>query len=131
VAACYDAQRGQLFGAAYEREERAPEVKQIIEEVVIAPEEFVELVDSQASARAVTWITLDPSMIEKEERLLHRIARGDRMVQSPRELASSIGKLAQERAARREFSDPMALDANYVRRSDAEIFWKGTSAGVR
>ncbi len=26
------------------------------------------------------------------------------------------------------FTDVLALDANYVRRSDAEIFWKGTAA---
>jgi tRNA threonylcarbamoyladenosine biosynthesis protein TsaB len=131
VAACYDAQRGQLFGAAFEVAEAGIEPKRIIEEVVIGPDDFVELVDSQAGSRSVTWISLDPHMIERQESLLHRIPGGDRLVQCTAELASSIGALAQERAARGEFSDPMGLDANYVRRSDAEIFWKGTSAGVR
>jgi hypothetical protein len=27
-------------------------------------------------------------------------------------------------AATREWLDPAALDANYVRRADAELFWK-------
>jgi len=43
----------------------------------------------------------------------------------------TIGTIAEERAKAGEFSDPLALDANYVRRSDAEIFWKGPSTRVR
>jgi hypothetical protein len=40
-------------------------------------------------------------------------------------LAPVIGRLGFERARRGEFVDPLLLDANYVRRSDAELFWKG------
>jgi hypothetical protein len=36
-----------------------------------------------------------------------------------------IGALAFERARRGETVDALALDANYVRRSDAELSWKG------
>jgi hypothetical protein len=32
--------------------------------------------------------------------------------------------LAATRLLRGEAGDPAALDANYVRRSDAELFWK-------
>ena len=130
IAACYDAQRGQLFGAAYAVDDG--ELQTILEERVIAPGEFLELVDSRAGKRAVTWISLDPELVEKQEGLLQRKRNsGDRVEQCPLELAPSIALLAEESAARGEFSDPVALDANYVRRSDAEIFWKGTSAGVR
>lgn len=38
---------------------------------------------------------------------------------TPRELAGAIARLAPAEAR-----DPAALDANYVRRSDAELFWK-------
>ena len=38
----------------------------------------------------------------------------------PRALAGAIGKIA----ALREGEMPEAIDANYVRRSDAELFWK-------
>ena len=41
-------------------------------------------------------------------------------VTAPRELAAMVARIA----AGREWSDPAALDANYVRRSDAELFWK-------
>jgi tRNA threonylcarbamoyladenosine biosynthesis protein TsaB len=39
---------------------------------------------------------------------------------APRGLAAAIARLA----ARAEPQDPAALDANYVRRSDAELLWK-------
>ncbi|MBI5083541.1 MAG: hypothetical protein HZB13_02955, partial [Acidobacteria bacterium] len=38
---------------------------------------------------------------------------------TPQALAGIIGRLAAER-----LTDPVALDANYVRRSDAELNWK-------
>jgi hypothetical protein len=40
------------------------------------------------------------------------------------DLACSIAELAEQRARLDQFTDPLLLDANYVRRSDAEIFWK-------
>lgn len=40
----------------------------------------------------------------------------------PRALAGAIARIAHRRFLRGETSDPAALDANYVRRSDAELF---------
>jgi tRNA threonylcarbamoyladenosine biosynthesis protein TsaB len=40
-------------------------------------------------------------------------------------LAPVIGRIAVGRAERGETADALTLDANYVRRSDAELFWKG------
>jgi tRNA threonylcarbamoyladenosine biosynthesis protein TsaB len=42
------------------------------------------------------------------------------LITAPLELAIAIGSIA----ARREAQSPSAIDANYVRRSDAELFWK-------
>lgn len=39
-------------------------------------------------------------------------------------LAAVIGRIALARWQRGEAGDPASLDANYVRRSDAELFWK-------
>ena len=47
-----------------------------------------------------------------------------RLIPAPESLASRIAEIAACRLARGEASDPAALDANYVRRSDAELFWK-------
>jgi tRNA threonylcarbamoyladenosine biosynthesis protein TsaB len=41
----------------------------------------------------------------------------------PRALAGAIGRIAEERFLAGMGADPAALDASYVRRSDAELFW--------
>jgi tRNA threonylcarbamoyladenosine biosynthesis protein TsaB len=47
-----------------------------------------------------------------------------RVVSAPRSLAAAIARIAVRRYHRGQALDPAALDANYVRRSDAELFWK-------
>jgi hypothetical protein len=59
------------------------------------------------------------------------VEKGDSVQICKSELATNIGALAEEFASRGQFSDPLALEANYVRRSDAEIFWKGPASHVR
>jgi tRNA threonylcarbamoyladenosine biosynthesis protein TsaB len=49
---------------------------------------------------------------------------GASIVTAPHALAGAIARIAFERLLRGEAVDPAALDANYVRRSDAELFWK-------
>ena len=46
------------------------------------------------------------------------------MILSSDGLAAGAAELGEERAREGKFTDPLLLDANYVRRSDAEIFWK-------
>lgn len=41
-------------------------------------------------------------------------------IEAPRALAAAVARCAESS----EWADPAALDANYVRRSDAELFWK-------
>ena len=42
----------------------------------------------------------------------------------PRALAGAIAGIALERLREGRAGDPAAVDANYVRRSDAELLWK-------
>jgi tRNA threonylcarbamoyladenosine biosynthesis protein TsaB len=42
---------------------------------------------------------------------------------APRAQASAIASIARRRYGAGDVQDPAAIDANYVRRSDAEIFW--------
>jgi len=46
------------------------------------------------------------------------------LVTAPRALAGAIARIALAAFEGGEAADPAALDANYVRRSDAELFWK-------
>jgi tRNA threonylcarbamoyladenosine biosynthesis protein TsaB len=45
-------------------------------------------------------------------------------VAAPRALAAAIGHIAWDDFTVGRSSDPAEIDANYVRRSDAELFWK-------
>ena len=122
-AAFYDAQRGQVFGALYRREgEHAVRVE---DEMVISPTEFLEWVTVRAGEEAVRWFSLDPELITNLSGWSARAATGDAILRCQTTLAPAIGRLGANRAAGGLLSDPLALDANYVRRSDAEIFWKG------
>jgi tRNA threonylcarbamoyladenosine biosynthesis protein TsaB len=51
--------------------------------------------------------------------------RDARRTTAPRAQAAAIARIAWRRWQTGEAADPAALDANYVRRSDAELLWKG------
>jgi tRNA threonylcarbamoyladenosine biosynthesis protein TsaB len=129
VAASYDAQRGQIFAGLYRWVDGVAEA--VESEMVISPEGFVAFVEEHAGENAVRWVTLDPQLITSAQDWGTRERRGDRLIECPADVASLIGELAEERAKRGQFTDPLELDADYVRRSDAEIFWKGPASGVR
>jgi len=123
VAASFDAQRGQVFGGLYKREDKAG-WNRIEEEMVIAPEGFVEWVKRRVSGERVEWITLDPQLFGDLPGWKERTASAESMRLSSDGLAAGVAELGEERAQEGKFTDVLLLDANYVRRSDAEIYWK-------
>jgi hypothetical protein len=50
--------------------------------------------------------------------------------QVPRLVAPAIAKIAAQLAAQNRLTDALSLDANYIRRPDAEVKWKGYSRPV-
>jgi tRNA threonylcarbamoyladenosine biosynthesis protein TsaB len=70
-----------------------------------------------------------PEMVAPLETFKARIAgySGVEWVQAPRALAGVIARIAIRRviAGSGHAFDPAAIEANYVRRSDAELLWKG------
>jgi hypothetical protein len=46
------------------------------------------------------------------------------IIQDSRELAGAIARIAGARFQAGLGQDPADIDANYVRRSDAELFWR-------
>jgi tRNA threonylcarbamoyladenosine biosynthesis protein TsaB len=129
LAACFDAHRGQMFGGLFRRAPSGIEV--IAPEEVLAPEGFLARVSMACAANPVSWVAVDTSLITRQRGWQERIALGDTLVCPAEVLADSVGELAEGRAERKEFSDPVTLDANYVRRSDAELFWGGNTKHVR
>jgi len=123
VAASFDAQRGQVFAGLYKRE--GEESWSLIEdEMVIAPDEFVKWVGQHARGVGVRWITLDTELIADVPSWKERAACGETLIRCADGLAAGVAELGEEKARMGKFTDPLMLDANYVRRSDAEIFWK-------
>jgi tRNA threonylcarbamoyladenosine biosynthesis protein TsaB len=122
IASCYDAQRGHVFGALFQNENGT--LTPVDSELVVSPEQFLEVVQSRCGAAPVHWISLDPDQITQSPQWKDRERAGDSMFPCRPDLARSIAELAEQRARLNQFTDTLLLDANYVRRSDAEIFWK-------
>jgi tRNA threonylcarbamoyladenosine biosynthesis protein TsaB len=127
IAVTYDAHRGQVFAGLYRRE--AARLSLLGAEMVIAPADFLAYVISESGGASVQWLSLDPDLFTGLSDWKSRKG-GSTMESLPAELADSIGEIAEERAARGEFTDVLQLDANYVRRADAEILWKGPAYRV-
>ena len=98
-AAVMDARRGEVYGAVYDA--------------------AGELVVPETVAPLSTWLaTLPAGEMEFVTQGFPLEVADARIVIAPEALAAAIGRLAGEGG------DPAALDANYVRRSDAELLWK-------
>jgi len=95
-----DARRGDVYGAVYDDAGR-----------VVVPETV---------GKIATWVAgLPPGVEFVAAEFAEGIPETPR-VTAPRELAAMVARIAAER----EWLDPAGLDANYVRRADAELFWK-------
>ena len=112
-----DARRGQVYFGFYGRE--GERLVRKGEDRVGTPEEFL----AALKERPGTIVTPDPGL---GTLLTSRSNGGSNAFDEVScVLAPVIARIAIGRAERGETSDALTLDANYVRRSDAELFWKG------
>ena len=105
-ATLIDARREEIYGAVYDRNLRlcSPEVVMKFEDWIrVLPGDNIEL------------ILTNPE----------HFPCGLRSVAAPQALAAAIGRIAERRFGAGETLDPSQVDANYVRRSDAELLWRG------
>lgn len=102
-AALIDARRGEVYGAVYDENGML-----LGEEVVM---KFPE------------WLATLPAgpieFLSPNAPLFAPLVNGPH-TEVPRALAAAIGRIASTATV----CDPLQIDANYVRRSDAELFWK-------
>lgn len=132
VAAVMDARRGQIFGSVFvamDEAERGGPAKdglrlldRIGEEVVATADEFFEFVQINLAGRRLVIACTSPELVRLtiERRGLHDC--GIEIVSSV--LAPVIGRIGYTKALRGEVVDALQLDANYIRRSDAEMNWR-------
>ena len=125
VAAFADAHRDQVFGGLYWREGTG--LRLVEQEMVAAPAEFLHWVDAHSANRPVGWISPDPDKVRALEEWQRRAKDGLRIELSSSVLAPMIGKIGLRRAREGRLVDALALDAEYIRRPDAETLWKGVT----
>jgi tRNA threonylcarbamoyladenosine biosynthesis protein TsaB len=125
VAAFADGRRSQLFAALYRRQ--GEELQRVEEEMVIAPEKFVAWVSEVAGSSRVAWISSEPRLVTETPAWAKRQAAGESTQAVSPFLAPAIGRLGYRLALENRLTDALSLDANYVRRTDAEVLWKDES----
>jgi tRNA threonylcarbamoyladenosine biosynthesis protein TsaB len=122
VAPFLDARRGQIFGAICQRiPGDGMGLALASDESILSLDEFLELVKGK-SPQLVQLVSPTPEVLPTS--LLSEVLPGARIVQVSAALAPAIGRLGFQRAKRGDLVDSLRLDANYVRRSDAESAWK-------
>ena len=99
-AVSLDARRGEIYGAVYN--------------------DRLESVCAEAVMKLEFWLESLPRGEIEFIAGNYSAAFPGPLITAPKTLAAAIGKIA----ARAVPSDPADIDANYVRRSDAELFWK-------
>ncbi|MGA9882544.1 MAG: tRNA (adenosine(37)-N6)-threonylcarbamoyltransferase complex dimerization subunit type 1 TsaB [Candidatus Acidiferrales bacterium] len=132
IASVMDARRNELYWGFYRRRDTDDGTRLVQEnhEMVGSREEFVRAITSREGAEEVAIATptadaLSGILPQLENRdVVRRTISLDRV--SPF-LASEIGRLGWLRAREDQVVDALTLDANYIRRSDAELHWKGSS----
>lgn len=120
VAAVMDARRGQIYGGLYRR--AAAGLVREGDDVVMLLDEFLAELPPGAEAD-VTFATPQPALLAGALPATRFAGRPVEQVSDV--LAPVVARLALERARRGELLDALTLDAHYVRRSDAELLWKG------
>ncbi len=124
LAPVMDARGGKFFGAIFRCLDKSTSQLQLLgEEVVLTSQEFFPWVARETGGELPLF--LSPSVAAVGSALAASILAGSPLEEVSGELAPFIGRLGYARALRGELVDPLSLEANYVRRSDAEVNWRG------
>ena len=123
-----DARRGQLYFGLYRRAAGGAPGESLLvldgEEYMMTPSEFFEAVRERAAGVEFAIVTPQPELFPAEA-MQNQIAKLKAVVEPASSvLAPFIGQLGLRCAQRGELADPLTLDANYVRRTDAQLHWK-------
>jgi tRNA threonylcarbamoyladenosine biosynthesis protein TsaB len=108
-----DARRGEIYGAVYDA---AGNLMQ--EEVVMRFPDWLH----QLPQAAIEFLSPDLPLFKQALRATpweHAV-----LTETPRHLAAAVARIAANDFLAGRAQDPLWVDANYVRRSDAELFWK-------
>jgi tRNA threonylcarbamoyladenosine biosynthesis protein TsaB len=123
LVAASDARRGEIYFGVYRRGNSSLALEG--EECVSRPEEFLQVIRARPGSAEFAIVSPSPEMligalsrIEMERLPLPRVERVSSV------LAPAIGQLGYLRAKAGNVADALTLDANYIRRTDAEVHAK-------
>ena len=100
-AVVIDARRGEIYGAVYDSQ--------------------LQLVQQEVVTTLADWKARLP---EGDVELISNGLAVDGATLAPKAIARAIGSIAMKRLQEGAMQDPADVDANYVRRSDAELKWR-------
>jgi len=123
VVPVLDAHRGQIYFGVYRRAHVSNGQRDLIlegDECVMTAHEFFDSLRERAVGD-ISIATPAPALVSRVE---SRNETPLRIEHVSAILAPHVGRLGYQRAKRGELVDSLRLDANYVRRSDAELHWK-------
>jgi len=112
-AAVLDARRGEIYGAVFDNA-----LEPVRDEVVMGFPAWIETLPEGP----LEFLTPDPSHY-RDALAATRFATA-RLSATPRAMAGAIGMIAHQLFLDGRAPDPAEAEAEYVRRSDAELFWK-------
>lgn len=112
-AVLLDARRGEAFAAVYN-----DRLELVLEETVSAPETWLARLPEGG---VYEFITADAAWLRQI--VSSTPYESARWIETPRSLAAAVAQCAEADLGQGLTGDPATLDANYVRRSDAELYW--------
>lgn len=112
-ATVLDARRGEIYGAVY-----SAALEVVRQELVMKfPGWLASLPEGDLEFVSTDFAPFRPALTGTR-------FQDATVTKAPRALAVAVGRIAARRLTAGLVQDPAGVDANYVRRSDAELFWK-------
>jgi tRNA threonylcarbamoyladenosine biosynthesis protein TsaB len=112
-ATVLDARRGEIYGAVYDAD-----LNPLAPEIVMKFPQWLETLPTGS----IEFLSTDFSPFRAA--LAGTRFAGSPVTEAPRALAGAIARIAFAKYRQGLAVDPAQVDANYVRRSDAELLWK-------
>jgi tRNA threonylcarbamoyladenosine biosynthesis protein TsaB len=107
-AVMLDARRGEIYAAVY-----TADLKPAGPEVVMSAPAWLSSLSPLPEEAISTDMSAYRTLLGPDVRCIEQ-----------RTIAAAVAQIAARRLASGDPGDPLAVDANYVRRSDAELFWQ-------
>jgi len=126
LAPVLDARRGEVYFGYYRRilGGGSSELALDGQECSMTPDEFLNSVSDRMRNEELAIVTPTPEVLSGVSSRIEKHSPSIERVSSV--LAPIIGRIGFRQAQRGKTFDSLTLDANYVRRSDAEVHWKET-----